>query len=51
MSFTSFNNDHRHTWKKGNKRTSTDSGHSHPINLKRMLAEKGKTNHIHKLLK
>ncbi len=51
MNFTSFNNGHRHTWKNEDSRTSIDDGHSHPINLKKMLADKGNTYHTHKLLK
>lgn len=48
---TSKNNGHRHSWRFGDKRTSIDSGHSHSINFKKKIAEKGKTNHIHKLLR
>lgn len=47
---TSMNNGHRHTWKLFNKRTSIDSGHSHPINFNKKIAMRGKTNHTHKLL-
>ena len=48
---TSVNNFHTHTWKFGDKRTSINNSHSHPINFRKKLAEKGKTNHTHKLLK
>ncbi len=49
--FTSWVNGHKHTWKRGNKRTSVDAGHSHPINFSRKMAEKGRTDHTHKLLR
>lgn len=48
---TSITNSHRHTWNTKDKRTSIDDGHSHPINIKKKIAEKGRTNHTHKLLK
>ncbi len=47
---TSKNHGHRHTWSKKNKRTSVNAGHSHPINLKLKLAQRGKTDHTHRLL-
>lgn len=49
--FTSTNDKHRHIWIFTKKRTSINSRHSHPINLKKMIAEKGRTNHTHRLLK
>lgn len=49
--FTSIKNGHKHFWKYNNKRTSIDDNHSHPINFKKMVAEKGRSDHIHKLLK
>lgn len=48
---TSENNGHTHLWKEDKKFTSFDAGHNHPLNLKKMIAIKGKSNHIHKLLK
>ena len=42
---------HNHTWRWGDKKTSIDMGHSHPLNFNKMLAEKGRSDHIHKLLK
>lgn len=48
---TSKNNGHRHIWNYFNKKTSIDSGHFHKVNLKKMIAEKGNTDHTHKLLK
>ena len=42
---------HVHTWKDGAIRTDVKMMHSHPINLKRMLAEKGTSDHTHKLIR
>lgn len=47
--FTYSVNGHNHTWRRKDKRTSIDSGHSHPIDLRNMIARMGRTNHVHKL--
>ena len=48
---TSRNDGHNHTWRWGDKKTSVDRGHSHPLNFNKMLAMKGRSDHIHRLLK
>lgn len=48
---TSKNDGHIHTWRYGDKRTSINSRHSHPIDFNKRIAKKGKTNHTHKLLR
>ncbi len=47
---TSKDKGHRHTWRRGDKRTSKNSGHTHAIDLKKGIAKKGKTDHSHRLL-
>lgn len=48
---TSKNNGHTHNWRYKINRTSINSGHSHPLDFNKRIAKRGRTNHIHRLLK
>ena len=51
MPFTSFDEDHRHTWNKSKRFTSLNNRHRHRIDLKRRRAlPNRKGGHTHRLL-
>ena len=49
---TTYTNSHNHRWMANKGYTTTEEGHRHKINHKKMLAmPAGKNNHIHRLIK
>lgn len=50
MNTTTFNAGHTHRWRNGDTVTEFLLGHSHPINLMLMIAERGDSRHWHKLI-
>ncbi len=50
MNTTTVADGHVHSWEDGASRTNVKMMHSHLINKSKMVAEKGTSNHTHKLL-
>ncbi len=50
MNTTTFDRGHSHRWKNGDTMTEFILGHSHPINLMLMIAERGDSKHSHRLI-